>query len=404
MNVGMKRKFIVIGLTDSRDQYFSPEIIDVISSSNVFSGGKRHKEIVEPFLPQNAQWIDITVPLKTVYERYESHSEIVVFASGDPLFYGFGGTLKREFPNAEIKVYPTSSSLQLLANRMVMPYQDMKNVSLTGRPWHEFDAALIRGYELIGVLTDRKCTPVSIAKRMCEYGFDEYEMTVGECLGNETKERIRTFRVETVRMMNDDCFEFPNCLILRCVAKRKRKLGIPESEFELLNGREKMITKSTIRLAAISALELDDAEVMWDIGFCTGSVSIEAKQMYPELKIVAFEQRSECRDIIQKNMIRFGTPGINVRIGDFLQENLEGIPAPDAVFIGGHGGKLVDMIGKIMPLMPEGGRIVLNAVSPGSIMLFEEAAALYGLKIIARQRVVIDEHNPILIISALKIG
>lgn len=398
----MIRTFVVIGLTDSRDVFFSPEVLDIIASSKVFSGGIRHKEIVKNFLPKRAKWINITAPLADVYEQYLGYDEIVVFASGDPLFYGFGGTLRREFPDAFIKVYPALNSLQLLANRIVMPYQNMKNVSLTGRPWHEFDAALIRGDELIGVLTDRNCTPVKIAKRMCEYGFDEYEMTVGECLGNEEKERIRTIAVKVVASMCDEFFEFPNCLIIKRLKKRRRMFGIPDCEFELLDGREKMITKSSIRLAAISALELTDARTFWDIGFCTGSVSIEAKQLFPELNVVAFEQRCECLDIIRKNMARFGVPGIDVRIGDFLQADLEGLAAPDAVFVGGHGGKLIDIIGRVAPLLPDGGRVVLNAVSENSIALFREAASLYDLQICAKQKVAVDEYNPIMIITAVK--
>ena len=90
------------------------------------------------------QWIDITTPLDAVFEQYQSIvSDIIVFASGDPLFFGFANTIRRKRPEAEIVLYPTFNSLQLLAHRLVMPYHDMRIVSLTGRPWPEFDKALI---------------------------------------------------------------------------------------------------------------------------------------------------------------------------------------------------------------------------------------------------------------------
>ena len=45
-------------------------MLEIIKQGKVFSGGKRHHEIVAPFLPADAQWIDITVPLDAVFEQY----------------------------------------------------------------------------------------------------------------------------------------------------------------------------------------------------------------------------------------------------------------------------------------------------------------------------------------------
>ena len=171
------QKFYVIGISDNPKPFFTPEVLEIIKNGKVFSGGKRHHEIVAPFLPPNVEWIDITAPLDAVFKQYSSlfilHSSlsIVVFASGDPLFFGFANTLKREFPEADIKVFPTFNSLQMLAHRLLMSYHDMRIVSLTGRPWPEFDRALIERAEKIGVLTDKEHTPAVIAQRMLEYGY-----------------------------------------------------------------------------------------------------------------------------------------------------------------------------------------------------------------------------------------
>jgi Precorrin-6B methylase 1 len=106
-------KFIVIGITDNPQPWFPPEVLEIIQKGNIFSGGRRHHEIVAPLLPADAQWIDITIPLDTVFEQY--HDEVVVFASGDPLFFGFANTIKRKMPDAEIILYPSFNSLQMLA-------------------------------------------------------------------------------------------------------------------------------------------------------------------------------------------------------------------------------------------------------------------------------------------------
>lgn len=64
-------KFIIIGITDNPKPFFPPEVMEVIKNGKVFSGGKRHHEIVAPYLPADAQWIDITVPLDAVFEQYQ---------------------------------------------------------------------------------------------------------------------------------------------------------------------------------------------------------------------------------------------------------------------------------------------------------------------------------------------
>ena len=164
------QEFHIIGITDSRELSFSKEVQALIARSHVFSGGKRHHEIVAAMLPESSVWIDITVPLDAVFECYAGYQEIVVFASGDPLFFGFANTVMRKLPEAVVKVYPSFSSLQLLAHKALLPYHDMRTISLTGRPWKALDEALISGETLIGSLTDREKTPASIAARMQAYG------------------------------------------------------------------------------------------------------------------------------------------------------------------------------------------------------------------------------------------
>ena len=298
-------KFIVIGITDNPQPFFPPEVLEIIKNGKLFSGGKRHHVIVAPLLPADAKWIDITVPLDAVFEQYISRtsnleprtSTVIVFASGDPLFFGFANTIRKRMPEADIELFPTFNSLQMLAHRLVMPYHDLRIVSLTGRPWPEFDRALIERTEKIGILTDREHTPAAIARRMLDYGYSNYTMYVGEHLGNPTREKVTTLSLEEA-ILNE--FAMPNCVILSRYEVRgtryentseaetsgvqgnlvprtshlaPRLFGIPDSDFTLLDGREKMITKMPIRLLTLQALDLPRRHVLWDIGACTGSVS-----------------------------------------------------------------------------------------------------------------------------------
>ena len=392
-------KFYVIGITDAPRPYFAPEVISIICKGRLFSGGKRHYRLVAPYLPEGAQWIDITAPLDDVFKQY--HDEVIVFASGDPLFFGFANTIKQRMPDAQIVLFPTFNSLQILAHRLVMPYHDMRIVSLTGRPWPEFDKALIERAERIGVLTDHEHTPAAIARRMLDYGYKHYTVHVGEHLGNPEKELISTLPLEEAATRE---FDYPYCLILVGSDPRPRRFGIPEQEFALLDGREKMITKSPIRLLSLQALELPQRRVLWDIGFCTGSVSIEARLQFPHLHVEAFEIRPEGKDLMEENSRRFGAPGIHYHIGDFLEADLDGLPRPDAVFIGGHGGRLLEVMSRLKNVLTDGGIIVMNSVTSSAVhtdshQLFNEACQLLGFDPEPATRIILNDNNPIEILK-----
>ena len=409
-------KITIIGIADNPHQWFPPQVMDIIAHGHIFSGGKRHHELMRHLLPNDHEWIDITVPLSDVfgiYRRVGREVPIIVFASGDPLFYGLANTIRREMPEAELTIYPAFNSLQTLAHRLLMPYHDMTIVSLTGRPWHELDRALIEGRPKIGVLTDGKHTPAAIASRMIEYGFTEYTMSVGERLGNPEHETITTLSLHEAA---DFDAAQPNCLIL--CGSHQRRIGIPDNEFELLDGRERMITKMPIRLTSLHAMHLERRHTLWDIGSCTGSISIEARLMYPHLHVTAFEVRPEGRRLMDINSRRFSAPGIELHIGDFLSNDnpqstinnpqstinnpQSTIINPDAVFIGGHGGKLKEIMQRVCQYLQPDGCICMNSVTPDSRRLFTEACRALGLKMEPPLHIVIDEYNPIDILVCTK--
>ena len=304
----------------------------------------------------------------------------------------------------------------MLAHRLVMPYHDMRIVSLTGRPWPEFDRALIERESKIGVLTDKEHTPAAIAQRMLDYGYVGYKMHIGEHLGHPEKEQVTTLSLEEATRRD---FSMPNCVILngRTIEQTPcsvggslaaaKPFGIPDAAFTLLDGREKMITKMPIRLLTLQALDLPMRHVFWDIGFCTGSVSIEARLQFPHLQIEAFEIRPECEAIILENARRFGAPGINVHMGDFLQATVpvaSPTGAPDAVFIGGHGGKLKEIMAKVLTVLAPDGVIVMNSVKAPKVLtdsqqLWDEACRELGLKQEPPMHIQLNDNHPITILK-----
>lgn len=392
--------FTVVGMGDEGGEAsFSPEVLNAIQHTRVFSGGKRHHELVRHLLPADYQWIDITVPLAKVFEAYLTYDEpIFVFASGDPLFFGYTTTLMREFPGRVRKTYPYFNSLQLLCHAITLPYHDMRVCSLVGRPWDDFDTALIQRVHKLGVLTDRRNTPRVIAQRMLQYGYDKYKMHIGVRLGGERQE---LYTLTLPEVLERD-FEQPNCIILEATETLEyaAPLGLKESDFHLLNGRAKMITKRPIRLVSLSMMELHRRRTFWDVGFCTGSVSVEAKLQFPHLRVRSFEIRPEGADLMPANSQRFGTPGIEYHIGDFMTTDVDDFDRPDAVFIGGHGGQMVAFVRKIVHYIKPDGVIVFNSVSEETLDLFREGVASVGWEISEEMRLVVDDHNPITILKA----
>ncbi|WP_010663894.1 bifunctional cobalt-precorrin-7 (C(5))-methyltransferase/cobalt-precorrin-6B (C(15))-methyltransferase [Marinilabilia salmonicolor] len=391
-------KITIIGINDRLPE-FTEEVQTFIASVNFFAGGNRHHELVKQFLPEKYHWSPIVVPLSGLFEDIQNKKgNWVVFASGDPLFFGIGNTLKREFPDSEIKVLPQFNSLQLLAHRLGLNYGEFPVVSLTGRPWHEFDKALIQGTNRMAILTDRKKTPVEIIGRMLNYGYSNYRIYYGEKMGGEN-ERVMVLDAEDISKLD---FKHPNCFFLEKTDDAIPARGIPEESFEPLEGRPRMITKMPIRITTLALMQLLRRKVFWDVGACTGSVSIEARLKHPHLQITAFEIRSESEGIIHRNAQKFQAPGIYLIVGDFLKAKKEKLAAPDAVFIGGYGGKMEEVLDDVNKYLLVGGVIGFNSVSGQSRTRFLSWCSHNRFEITQQQQIQVDDHNPISILIAEK--
>jgi precorrin-6Y C5,15-methyltransferase (decarboxylating) len=383
-------KYSVIGLSNDSNFTLSDEVKNLLPAHNIFSGGKRHYELVKKHLPIQHTWIEIKTDIRQLIAEYKLLKEpIVVFASGDPLFYGMANSILKYHPDADIKVYPHFNSIQLLCHKCNIPYHSICNTSVHGRSWDELDQALIYQKDLIGVLTDNHKTPAEIAKHLLDYGFDNYKMVVGEAMEGEEEARSKSFHPL-------------NCLLLIKVQPKEKYFGIPDTEFAGLENRPNMITKMPIRLVSLSQLDLYNRKSLWDVGFCTGSVSIEAKNQFPFLHITAFEKREECSALFDLNTRKHATPGILKIMGDFFEHDLNIFPAPDAIFIGGHGNKLEALILLLDKYLLTKGRLVLNAIKEDSKMQFVQVVTSLNYTLLKPIVMTLDENNSITILTAEK--
>lgn len=392
--------FIVIGTANQTTHTIMPEALPLLTQHRVFSGGQRHYELVKALLPEQHTWITIKGGMVPLFEQYRQAGEtVVIFASGDPLFYGMVQTIYKYAPQATLKVLPHFSSIQRLCAKIGQPYEQVRHASVHGRGWQELDAALIKNSPFIAVLTDTTRSPQAIAARMLQYSFHHYEMVVGEDLDGQ-HENISS---GTLKEMATRSFHPLNCVLLRQVMPAKvLGMGIADQLFEGLPGRPNMITKRSVRLVTLSQLQLHAAATFWDIGSCTGAVAIEAKRMYADLRTYAFEIRPECETIIQHNMEQLAAPGIEVIMGDFYEQDHASLRSPDAVFIGGHGNRLDELVQIINQHINKGGRIVLNAVQASSRTQFIISATNVGWELQPEEVLQVNAHNPITILTAIK--
>ncbi len=389
-------KLTIIGLSDQKKETFTlAESLEAEACCH-FAGGHRHHRLVEHLLPQNHHWVNIDVPLTPFINLVkETGGAWVIFASGDPLFFGIANTLQRECPEARMSVFPSFNALQMLAHTLMIPYGLYETVTLTGRDWTNFDSGLIRQVGGMGILTDRTKSPTAIAKRMLTYGYDQYLIHVGERLGGE-HQRVRTMTVEEAAFEE---FESPNALFVVKTQTRSLAKAIPDANFIGLEGRPRMITKMPIRMISLMMMQLHNRKVMWDIGACTGSIAIEAKLMAPHLEVVAFEKRIESRFIISKNCRNFGAPGIHLLIDDFRNVDKQGLKKPDAVFLGGYGGMMETILDEIKTLLAPCGCIVFNSVSEESKTRFLQWSRTNQFHLAAMHTIAVDQHNAITIMA-----
>lgn len=163
-----------------------------------------------------------------------------------------------------------------------------------------------------------------------------------------------------------------------------------------------MITKMPVRLTTLALLELHQRSVLWDVGSCTGSMAIEARLQAPHLQVMAFEIRPESAHLIPANCEKLGAPGIELIMGDFCETAHGGLPAPDALFIGGYGGKMEAVLDHAHLFLQPGGIMAFNAVSRPSQTAFLEWAGRHHYKTLHTTSITVDQHNTITILVIQK--
>ncbi|GAK71467.1 precorrin-6Y C5,15-methyltransferase [Agrobacterium rubi TR3 = NBRC 13261] len=328
-----------------------------IKNAEFVFGGRRHLALAADAIRGEARpWpAPFDVAMSDVVAL--RNRNVCVLASGDPFHYGVGVTLLRQVAAEETVSYPAPSAFSLAASRLGWALQDVECVSLHGRSIDLIRPHLHPGAKLIALTSDENA-PALLAALVSEAGFGGSRFTLLEALGGP-HQRVRNaeargFAFDTIDPLNVVAIEVAADETSRVLSYAQ---GLDDALFE----HDGQITKREIRAVTLSSLSPRHGELLWDIGAGSGSIGIEWMLAHPSLRAIAIEQHPERAERASRNAETFGVPGLEVVIGT-APDAFEGLPAPDAIFIGGGGSEDGVLDGAIAALK-SGGRLVANAVT-----------------------------------------
>jgi precorrin-6Y C5,15-methyltransferase (decarboxylating) len=133
--------------------------------------------------------------------------------------------------------------------------------------------------------------------------------------------------------------------------------GLPDEVFE----NDGQLTKREVRAATLAALAPLPGETLWDIGAGCGSIAIEWLRAGDGRSAIAIEREPRRAAMIARNAASLGVPALRI-VAASAPAALDGLPLPDAIFIGGGIGE-AGVLPQAWAILRPAGRLVANAVT-----------------------------------------
>ena len=320
---------------ESRAAIESAEL--VIGSSRLlreYGGGKPQSEAV-------------TAPaIKAAIESADGKN-ICVLYSGDSGFYSGARLLLPELEGHDVRLLPGVSSVQTFAAKLKKPWQDWLLCSAHGVDCDAV-AAVCRGRPAF-FLTGGRQGPAEICRTLTDAGLGFLKVYAGEDLGTAADFSTRSFSPLSVLLI-EPAPRYP-----------RRTPGLPDLDF--LRAEKVPMTKQEARAAALSKLAVTPEDVCWDIGAGTGSVAIELALQCRA--VYGVEREDAALSVAEQNRRKFGAWNLRLVKGE-APAALAALPKPDAVFVGGSGGQLGEILEAIRAANPAA-RICVSAITIESL-------------------------------------
>jgi precorrin-6B C5,15-methyltransferase / cobalt-precorrin-6B C5,C15-methyltransferase len=345
---------LVVGIGDDGTSGLSQAARSAVAAATLLCGGERHLA----FFPDHpAERFVVRANLEALVARLAARGPAerpVVLASGDPCYFGIAPYLAARLGRERVRVEPHVSSVQLAFARLSVSWQDATVLSAHGRPLAPLVPRALAARK-VAFLTDERNTPAAIARALLAAGRTDGEAHVFEHLGGDGEHH-------TACQLSDlpDCaFAALNVLVLlgdSSAASPPHGFGLAETAYAHRDGQ---ITKAEVRAVSLSKLRLRPDAIVWDVGAGCGSVSLEAAALARGGEVYAVERDAAQRAHLHANAATRGAPSLRIIAGE-APAALAALPDPDAVFLGGSGGRLADLLACVTARLKPGGRLVAN--------------------------------------------
>lgn len=305
------------------------------------------------------------VEIARLIEANAQVRSICVLMSGDTGFYSGSKRLLLLLAGYTVNVLPGISSVQYFAAKLRRPWQDWKLVSAHGKSCDA--ASLVRDHAGTFFITGGVWTVPALCTQLNEAGLGSCVVTTGENLGS-ARERIRAGTAAELAQSDDH--ELAVMLVENPVPRTAVSCGLPDDAF--LRGKMPM-TKSEVRSVILSKLRLRETDIVYDVGAGTGSVSVEAALLTRSGHVYAIEREPEGCRLIKENAKKLDAFNLTCIEGK-APDAFTGLPVPDAVFIGGSSGRLMEILEQLLQLNPS----VRLAISAVTLETLNTAAAAFS--------------------------
>ena len=342
----------VVGM--GADGALAPGSASVVRDAEVVLGGSRHLAL----LPDSASQERVPWPsplragLPALLQQYAGR-RLVALASGDPLVSGIGTTLVSLLGAERVRLLPAVSSVALARARIGWSAESCTVVTVVGRDVRAVLRHLAPGHRLIVLSSDER-TPAEVATLLTDVGYGDSRMTVLGDLGTGEESRVDMTAsgwAGSAPHLNILAVELAGPLTTGWTA------GLPDDAFE----HDGQLTKRDLRASALARLVPAPGHLLWDVGAGAGSVGIEWLRSHPTCRAVAVEADPERAARIGRNAGRLGVPTLEVVTGR-APDALEGLPRPDAIFVGG-GAARPGVLEACLAALSPGGRLVVHGVT-----------------------------------------
>jgi len=360
------KKVAIVGTGTGKDTLTS-EAMEVIKDAEVLIGAPRalepYKDMGKPSYPYYLSKDIAALIAGEAAERF------AVLVSGDVGFYSAAAGLAEALKEYDLRFIPGISTVNAFFAKFKLPWQDAAFISAHGRETDVTGA--VRRNRLTFCLTGNNVCEIGMA--LTETGFGSVKTYIGENLGAEC-ERVYKGVAEDLTKA-----EYPSLTVLLFVNETfddRTPTGLPDGSFSRLAGIP--MTKSETRAVVLSKLSLRPADICWDVGAGTGSVTVEMALNAYRGHVYAVERREDAMPLIGQNCKSFHLGNVTCICGE-APGALEPLPPPDAVLIGGSGGELGGIISVVMRKNPDA-RIAVTAVTVETVSSALSAFTRAGLE------------------------